>query len=174
MRIRRLELSLIALTLAFACFTGGYFVGRKGAVNVVALAPQQDEHITAAAQLPPANQVQEPLPSAAGNEMKTAVQIVNNPDEANESAVQETQPQDGGTQTGAPQVGAPKGGDGRININTASRGELTDLPGIGDTLAGRIIDYRLQHGPFIQVEDIRGVSGIGEKRYEAIKELIAT
>ena len=173
MRIKRLELALIALTLAFACFTGGYFVGRKGAVNVVALTPQQDEKITAAAQLPPAHQVQEPIQSAAGNELQAAVQIVNNHDEAKGSEVQEMQPQDAAPQTGAPQVGAPKGGDGRININTASRGELTDLPGIGDTLAGRIIDYRLQHGPFMQVEDIRGVSGIGEKRYEAIKELIA-
>jgi competence protein ComEA len=46
------------------------------------------------------------------------------------------------------------------------------LPGIGDTLAGRIIDYRVKNGPFKRIEDIKNVSGIGEKRYEAIEDMI--
>ena len=49
-----------------------------------------------------------------------------------------------------------------ININTADIEELDQLPGIGEVLAGRIIAYREEHGPFRIVEDITNVSGIGE------------
>jgi competence protein ComEA len=47
-----------------------------------------------------------------------------------------------------------------------------DLPGIGPVLAERIFEYRRQNGPFSSIEDIRRVSGIGEKRYEAIQDKI--
>jgi competence protein ComEA len=47
-----------------------------------------------------------------------------------------------------------------------------DLPGIGSVLASRIVDYRRQHGDFARVEDLRNVSGIGEKRYEAIYDKV--
>lgn len=49
-----------------------------------------------------------------------------------------------------------------ININTASAEELQALPGIGETRAEAIVAYREEHGPFTYVEDLRGVSGIGE------------
>ena len=61
---------------------------------------------------------------------------------------------------------------GRLNINAASVEELTALPGIGETLAQRIVDYREQHGDFTTVDGLRNVSGIGEKRLEAIREYI--
>lgn len=59
-----------------------------------------------------------------------------------------------------------------ININTASQKELEELPGIGPTLAQRIIDYREKNGYFQTIEDIKKVSGIGDKKFEAIKDLI--
>jgi len=58
-----------------------------------------------------------------------------------------------------------------ININTASQGELETLSGIGPALAGRIIDYR-KNTRFLSPEDIRNVSGIGEKRFDQIKDKI--
>ena len=62
--------------------------------------------------------------------------------------------------------------DGLVNINTASPAELDTLPQIGPELASRIIEYRINNGPFMTIENIMDVDGIGEGRFEAIRELI--
>lgn len=59
-----------------------------------------------------------------------------------------------------------------VNINTASLEELDSLPGIGPTIAQRIIDYREEHGGFQTVEDLLNVSGIGPSTFDQIKDLI--
>jgi competence protein ComEA len=61
---------------------------------------------------------------------------------------------------------------GRININTATVTELDTLPGIGETTAQSIVDYRLQNGPFKVVQDILNVPGIGPAAYALIKDYI--
>ena len=63
---------------------------------------------------------------------------------------------------------------GMININTASAAEISDLPGIGETLAGRVIAFREENGDFADIEDIMKVSGIGEGKFAAIKDYIKT
>ena len=64
--------------------------------------------------------------------------------------------------------------DGRLNINTADLAALCSLPGIGESLAGRVIAYRDEHGPFQRPEDIMKVSGIGQGKFAAIEGLITT
>lgn len=59
-----------------------------------------------------------------------------------------------------------------ININTASSKELDALPGIGPALAQRIIDYRQKQGGFKTKEEILKVSGIGPKKFTALKDKI--
>lgn len=68
----------------------------------------------------------------------------------------------------------PQGKEGTtmININKAKIEELTELPGIGDAMAQRIIEYREENGDFQQIEDIQNVSGIGEAKFEKLKENI--
>lgn len=67
---------------------------------------------------------------------------------------------------------SPLAGDELVNINTASIDELDKLPGIGQTTAAKIIEYRTANGPFATIEDIINVSGIGISTYEEIKDLI--
>ena len=62
--------------------------------------------------------------------------------------------------------------DGRVNINTADLSELCALPGVGEALAKRIIDYREEHGAFARPEDVTRVSGIGEGKFAAMRGLI--
>lgn len=59
-----------------------------------------------------------------------------------------------------------------VNINKATQTELETLPGIGPSLAGRIISYREQNGKFKKIEDIKNVAGIGDSKFENIKDFI--
>jgi competence ComEA-like helix-hairpin-helix protein len=67
----------------------------------------------------------------------------------------------------------PESGTGlKININTADVTELQKLPGIGPSIAARIVEYRLQNGPFRAIEEITGVRGIGETRLNNLRNSI--
>lgn len=60
----------------------------------------------------------------------------------------------------------------KVNINTATKEELMKLSNIGESKAEKIIDYRTANGNFNSIEDIKKVSGIGDKLYDSIKENI--
>jgi len=165
MRLRRLEFVIIGVTLAFVFFTGGFFTGRNfNSVNITSVATQNGGTSSTTGN----NQLQqlgtESDPGTSSNSAGTANQTNQGQDPSEDTGnnVSVQTPESPGT---------PRG-DGRININLASQSELTDLPGIGSVLASRIIDYRRQHGDFLRIEDLRNVSGIGEKRYEAIEDKI--
>ena len=59
-----------------------------------------------------------------------------------------------------------------VNINTATQTELETLPGIGPSLALKIINYRKQNGKFKSIEELKNVSGIGDNKYDEIKKYI--
>lgn len=61
---------------------------------------------------------------------------------------------------------------GKININTATQADLETIDGIGPTLAERIIEYRKQNGKFKNIDELKSVKGIGDKKFESIKEKI--
>ena len=61
----------------------------------------------------------------------------------------------------------------KININTATEKELSEnLSGIGESIAKRIVEYREHNGEFTNIEDIKNVSGIGDKMFENIRDSI--
>ena len=164
MRLRRLELAVIALTFAFIFFLGGYFTGRRGAVSIVTVSSQNGETLAIGAGAPESTRDDTAFPAsgAAGAGASAGTSDSDAALSSGEAAV-----------VLSPEVaGYPKEGDLRININIASRSELMDLPGIGSVLAERIVDYRQRNGPFSSIEDIRNVSGIGEKRFEAVEDKI--
>ena len=69
-------------------------------------------------------------------------------------------------------IASPNKANGLININTAGAEELDKLPGIGPAMAARIIAYREEHGRFTSIEQLKDVKGIGDSKYEDLKELV--
>ncbi len=82
----------------------------------------------------------------------------------------ETTKQSANTTTDATEDNGLK--NGKININKAGIEELSLLPGIGETLAIRIVAYRNTNGNFESIEDIMNVSGIGEGTMSQIEKYI--
>lgn len=62
---------------------------------------------------------------------------------------------------------------GKININKAGESELENLPGIGPAKAKAIIQYREENGPFKAAEDLKKISGIGDKTYEKLEDAVS-
>lgn len=67
----------------------------------------------------------------------------------------------------------PGGPTTLVNVNTASATELEALPGIGEVISQRIIDYRIQNGPFASIDDLVEVSGIGDAILADIRDLVS-
>jgi competence protein ComEA len=82
-----------------------------------------------------------------------------------------------GEQITVPLIGATPPGpagtvNGKVNINTADATALETLPRVGPAMAARIIAWREANGRFTTVDDLRSVSGIGDRTFDALKDLI--
>lgn len=70
--------------------------------------------------------------------------------------------------SGPGSAGGPQSPDAPVNLNTADLATLETLPGVGPVTAQRIMDWRLEHGQFVAVEELGEVSGIGDKTYQRL------
>ncbi|GAA3742353.1 hypothetical protein GCM10022239_17380 [Leifsonia bigeumensis] len=77
-------------------------------------------------------------------------------------------------EAGARPGGGPTSGTvgGKVNLNTADAAALETLPRVGPALAARILAWRAANGRFTSIEDLLGVSGIGEKTFAGLKDLV--
>lgn len=73
---------------------------------------------------------------------------------------------------GAPPASAAAGATGPVDLNTATVSDLDALPGIGPVLAQRVLDWRTAHGSFTSVDQLREVSGLGGKKFDALAPLV--
>lgn len=88
------------------------------------------------------------------------------------SAPTEEQTDEAETQTPRGETSETGAADARVNLNTATLEELQTLPGVGEAIARRILEYREASGGFLTIEQIMEVSGIGEAKFAQIKDLI--
>lgn len=142
---------LLSVTLAFAAFTAGYFLGQHSNgpdINISGIPLPTQPSTPATASTSPTS------PSHAS----TPVHEATDP-----SDVPATEPT---SQPTEPDVTFP------LDINTATLEQLQLLPGIGPVLAQRIIDYRNEIGGFTCVEELDEVKGIGQKILEKLLDLI--
>lgn len=82
-------------------------------------------------------------------------------------------PELGAVVPAAPDSGAGGQETGKVNLNTATSDELEELPRVGPELASRIIAWRDENGPFAAVDELMNVTGIGEKTFDALKDLVS-
>ena len=79
-----------------------------------------------------------------------------------------------GLSAGTALAAAKPAPSGKVNVNTASAEQLTALPGVGDKLAARIVEYRQKAGSFKSVQELMNVKGVGEKNFAKLQPYLTT
>jgi competence protein ComEA len=79
-----------------------------------------------------------------------------------------------GLSAGAALAAAKPAPSGKVNLNTASAEQLSAIPGIGDKLAARIVEYRQKNGSFKNVQELMNVKGVGEKSFGKLEPFLST
>ena len=154
--------ALAAIVLLFSGFTGGFFLGRNTRVDTIQTTKTVYETVPGETVIV-MQEVPVTLPPETTAPPSTTEPAVPT---ADSNAPQNTPPKETTPKTTRPkepEVTFP------VNINTATARELDALPGIGEVIAQRIIDYRNAHGPFGSVDELINVKGIGEKKLADLK-----